>query len=316
MRRHTLRASVPELPDIEAYVAALDARITGRTLRRIRIASPFLLRTVTPPLASAEGQEVARVWRLGKRIVISTRNDIHLILHLMIAGRLQWKPPGARAVGRIARAAFEFDGGTLLFTEAGSKQRASLHMAEGDGWRAHDPGGLEPLEAPRASLAAALRGTNRTLKRALTDPGTLAGIGNAYSDEILHAARLSPTQLTQNLSDEDMSRLLDATQVVLREWTERLRAKATKAWPSKVTAFQPGFAVHGRYGEPCPECGTNVQRIVKGENESNYCPRCQTGGRMLADRALSKLLRDDWPDTVEAWETRQETARRAREGGA
>ena len=297
---------MPELPDIAAYLVALEPRIVGKPLVGVRIASPFLLRTFDPPIATAEGKTVRRISRLGKRIVFELDGDLFLILHLMIAGRLHWKPAGTRLGGRTSLAAFDFPDGSLVLTEAGSKKRASLHFVRGEAALSqHSRGGLEVLESGPDAFRAALTRGNHTAKRALTDPRLFSGIGNAYSDEILHRARLSPTKLTSRLSDEEVSRLHAATRAVLIEWTERLTAAARHVFPEKVTAFREGMAVHGRYGKPCPACGTAVQRIVYAANESNYCPTCQTGGKLLADRALSQLLRGDWPKTLEEMEERK-----------
>ncbi len=294
---------MPELPDITVYLDCLAPRVVGRTLRKVRLRSPFLLRSVQPPLARVEGKTVRGLRRLGKRIVFAFDEELFLVLHLMIAGRLHWKAAGAKPPGRIGLAAFDFAEGTLLLTEAGTKRRASLHLVEGeDQLRAHQPGGLEVLEADLAGFRAALTRENHTLKRALTDPRLFSGIGNAYSDEILHRAGLSPLTWTSRLSDAESARLHDATQAVLRDWIERLRGEAGDGFPEKVTAFRPGMAVHGRFGQPCPVCGTAVQRIVHAENETNYCPRCQTQGKVLADRSLSRLLKDDWPRSIEEWE--------------
>jgi formamidopyrimidine-DNA glycosylase len=287
---------MPELPDIIVYQDAVERRVAGTPLKRARIASPFLLRTVAPPLSAIEGRVVQHVERLGKRLVFAAEGDLFLVLHLMIAGRLHWKPAGAMPPKRVGLAAFDFPAGTLTLTEAGSKKRASLHLvASRDALRALDPGGIDVLAATTDQFAGVLRSRSHTLKRALTDPHLFSGIGNAYSDEILHAARLSPLQLTRNLSDEEVRRLYEATGLVLRLWIERLRDEAGGEFPEKVTAFRDDMAVHGRFGKPCPRCGAPVQRIVYAENEANYCARCQTGGRLLADRALSRLLREDWP---------------------
>jgi formamidopyrimidine-DNA glycosylase len=294
---------VPELPDVTVYIECLESRVLGRPLLKVRLASPFLLRSVTPPLPEAEGRKVIGLRRLGKRIVLALEGDLFLVLHLMIAGRLRWKDAGAKVPGRLGLAAFDFPEGTLLLTEAGSKKRASLHLVRGEeGLEPFQRGGLEVLESAPGEFAAALRRENHTLKRALTDPRLFSGIGNAYSDEILHRARLSPMQLTSRLGDEEAARLHAATIATLRDWTERLRRETGPGFPEKVTAFREGMAVHGRFSRPCPDCGTAVQRIVYAENECNYCPRCQTEGRLLADRALSRLLKDDWPKTIEEME--------------
>jgi formamidopyrimidine-DNA glycosylase len=287
---------MPELPDITIYIEALGRRILGEPLDAARVRSPFLLRTVEPPLDSALGKRVLELRRLGKRIALGFEDELWLVLHLMIAGRLHWKPAGAKLPGKVGLAAFDFPGGTLLLTEAGTKHRASLSLVRGpDGLKAQDPGGIEVTSAGLAEFQEALRRENRTLKRALTDPRAFSGIGNAYSDEILHRARLSPLALTRKLPPEDVARLFSATLGVLREWVERLRAEAGDGFPEKVTAFRPDMAVHGRFGRPCPACGAPVQRIRYAENETNYCPGCQTGGRILADRSLSRLLKDHWP---------------------
>lgn len=290
---------MPELPDLTIYREALDARIRGQVLRHVRIRNPFVLRTADPPLAEVEGLRVVDVKGLGKRIVIGLEHRLFVVMHLMIAGRLRWLADGARAPGRITLAVFEFSSGTLAMTEAGTKRRASLHVVRGeDALAAMDAGGVDPMAIDGAAFASRLRAENHTLKRALTDPHILAGIGNAYSDEILHRARLSPIALTRKLDDAAIARLLVATQDVLREWIERLRAEAGGGFPAKVTAFRPAMAVHGKFRQPCPVCGTPVQRIVYAENESNYCPRCQTGGVVLADRALSRLLHRSWPREI------------------
>ena len=296
---------MPELPDVDVYVAALSSRILGATLEQVRLNSPFLLRTVTPPLPATHGRQVAGVRRLGKRVVIQLADQLFLAIHLMIAGRLHWKPKGAKLSGKLALAAFDFTTGTLTLTEAGTKKRASLHVVQGESeLGALSRGGIEPLEATLEAFRAALTRENRTLKRALTDPSIFSGIGNSYSDEILHAAKLSPTQLTRNLDDGELARLRDATRGTLIAWRDRLAAEAGEGFPEKVTAFRPGMAVHGRYKEPCPACGALVQRIVYAANEANYCARCQTGGKLLADRALSRLLGRDWPRTIEELERR------------
>ncbi len=296
MRFRAYDRAMPELPDILVYVACLAPRIVGRRLERVRVAAPFLLRTVEPPLASVEGRTVEGVRRVGKRIVLALDHNFFIVLHLMIAGRLHWKAPGAAVPKKHGLAAFDFPTGSLLLTEAGSKRRASLHLAAGQGALDRlDPGGLEVLEAPLEQFAEQLRAANHTLKRSLTDPHLFSGIGNAYSDEILHAARLSPLQLTANLKEEEIRRLHEAVIRVLTDWTARLLEDAANGFPEHVTAFREGMAVHGRFGQPCPVCGAPIQRIVYAENEANYCARCQTGGRLLADRALSRLLREDWP---------------------
>ena len=294
---------MPELPDITIYLEALEQRVLGQTLRRIRIANLFLLRTVQPPISAVEGKKVRALRRIGKRIAFGFEGDLWLVLHLMIAGRLHWEKTGAKLSGRIRLAAFDFDPGTLVLTEAGTKKRASLHLLSGDAaLRALDRGGIEVLGSTREAFASALTAENHTLKRSLTDPQLFSGIGNAYSDEILHAARLSPIQLTQKLTPEEISRLHAATMRILTEWTERLRQQTGSAFPEKVTAFHPEMAVHGKFDQPCPDCGAKVQRIRYVDNEANYCPTCQTGGRLLADRSLSRLLKSDWPKTPEALE--------------
>ncbi|HEX4592525.1 MAG TPA: DNA-formamidopyrimidine glycosylase family protein [Gemmataceae bacterium] len=294
---------MPELPDIEVYLDALRPRVVGQTLQRVRLINPFLLRTFEPPIAEAEGKTVHGVRRLGKRIVFCLDGELFLVLHLMIAGRLQWKPLGTKPPGKIGLAAFDFPTGTLILTEAGSKRRASLHLVRGEAELArHNPGGLEVLDADAAQFRKALRRENHTLKRALTDPRLFSGIGNAYSDEILHRARMSPLTLTGRLTDADADRLFVATQETLGDWLARHRADVGDGWPEKVTAFRPDMAVHGKFGKPCPVCGTKVQRIVYADNETNYCPRCQTGGKVLADRSLSRLLKDDWPRSIEELE--------------
>jgi formamidopyrimidine-DNA glycosylase len=291
---------VPELPDIVVYIEALERRIAGEALEQVRIASPFLLRTVAPPLASAEGQRVREIRRVGKRIAIGLENGVWLVLHLMIAGRLHWKKLGAKVSPPRGLAGFDFANGTLLWTEAGSKKRASLHVVEGEaGLAALDPGGLEVLTADVDTFTKALTAQNHTLKRALSDPRLFSGIGNAYSDEILFEARLSPLALTQKLKAEEIERLFEATRSSLTAWTERLRQESADGFPENVTAFRVGMAVHGRYKQTCPRCGSKIQRIRYASNETNYCPTCQTEGRLLADRSLSRLLRDDWPRTPE-----------------
>jgi formamidopyrimidine-DNA glycosylase len=297
---------MPELPDVEVYAEALRARLSGAPLEAVRLGSPFLLRSATPPLSEAFGRRVVAVRRLGKRLVLALEGDLFLALHLMIAGRLHWKERGAKLPGRVGLAAFDFPAGTLTLTEAGTKRRAALHLVRGEAaLAALDRGGIEPLAATREAFAAALRSENHTLKRALTDPRLFAGIGNAYSDEILHRARLSPVKLTSRLADEEVAQLHEATVAVLGEWTARLRAEAAASpggFPEKVTAFRPEMAVHGKHRQPCPVCGTLVQRIVRAENEVNYCPRCQTGGQILSDRSLARLLKEDWPRTIDELE--------------
>jgi formamidopyrimidine-DNA glycosylase len=291
---------MPELPDITAYLEALRPLVIDRKLEGVRIVSPFLLRTTTPPLSSAVGQTVTSLRSIGKRIAIGLGNDIWLVLHLMIAGRLHWRKPGAKLSGRQYLAGFDFAHGTLVLTEAGSRRRASLHAVQGeDGARALDPGGLLVLESGFDDFAERLTSANHTLKRALTDPRLFSGIGNAYSDEILHAARLSPVALTKKLTPEEIRRLWIATRETLTAWIERLSTEARERFPERVTAFREGMAMHGRYGQPCPVCGAKVQRIRYADNETNYCARCQTGGRLLADRALSRLLREDWPRSLD-----------------
>jgi formamidopyrimidine-DNA glycosylase len=294
---------VPELPDVAAYIAALEPRITGQPLERVRLANPFLLRTIHPTVAEVEGRRVRELRRVGKRIAIGVEGDIWLVLHLMIAGRLHWKAAGIKLAGRQNLAAFDFPNGTLTLTEAGSKRRASLHIVLGEeALRALDPGGIDVLIVDLEGFRAALSAENHTLKRALTDPRTVSGIGNAYSDEILHAAQLSPLAQTQKLKPAEWERLYAATRRTLELWVERLRAEAGERFPEKVTAFRKDMAVHGRYGEPCPVCGEKVLRIRYADNETNYCARCQTGGKVLADRGLSRLLGSDWPRTLEELE--------------
>jgi formamidopyrimidine-DNA glycosylase len=289
--------TLPELPDLTVYLESLEARIVNRRLLRIRLLNPFLLRTAVPPIGATEGKKVKTLTRLGKRIVIGLEGELFLVLHLMVAGRLRWDDKTPK---RITLGLLEFDSGTLAFTEAGTKRRASLHLVEGKAaLEAMDPGGIEVLDSDLQSFASQLKGENHTLKRALTDPHLFAGIGNAYSDEILHRARLSPIAMTKTLSHDDTARLYSATQEVLREWTARLRAQTGTGFPEKVTAFREEMAVHGKYGKPCPVCGAPVQRIVYAENETNYCARCQTGGRILADRALSRLLKKSWPRSID-----------------
>jgi len=295
---------LPELPDVVVYIEALEKRILGQRLEAVRIPSPFLLRTVDPPLEIANGKIVKRLRRLGKRISIGVEDDLWLVLHLMIAGRLHWRPRGAKVSKPRGLAAFDFPNGTLLLTEAGSQKRASLHVVAGEaGLRALDPGGLEVLDTDLQHFSAALTSANHTLKRALSDPRLFSGIGNAYSDEILFDARLSPLALTQKLARAEIERLFVAAQTTLTGWVERLREDAGDGFPEKVTAFREGMAVHGRYKQACPRCGANIQRIRYAANETNYCPKCQTNGKLLADRALSRLLREDWPRTPEELET-------------
>ncbi len=297
---------MPELPDIEIYLEALERRILGAEIKGLRIASPFLVRSVEPPIKAALGRRVETLRRLGKRIVIGLDGDLFLVLHLMIVGRLQWAAAGAALPGRKGLAAFDFEAGSLILTEMGSKKRASLHLVRGASALAdHDPGGVEPLAVDRAGFAAALTAGNHTLKRALTDARRFAGIGNAYSDEILHAAGLSPVAMTRKLTDDEIDRLHAATRSTLLAWIDRGRREVGDGWPARVSAFRPAMAAHGKYGKPCPVCGTAIQRIVHADNETNYCPRCQTGGRLLADRALSTLLGKDWPKTLEELEERK-----------
>jgi formamidopyrimidine-DNA glycosylase len=295
---------MPELPDIVVYLERLEPLVLGRRVERVRILNPFVLRTVEPAVADAAGRTVTSLSRLGKRIVIGLDGGLFLVIHLMIAGRLRWRPPGKKLPGKLALAALDFEHGTLFLSEAGSKRRASIHLAQGeDALREFDRGGLEVLDSSLAEFAARLRSRSHTLKRALTDPRLFSGIGNAYSDEILHAARLSPFVVSSRISDEDVQRLHTAAQTTLREWTERLRTKSGGEFPETVTAFHAEMAVHGKYGQPCPVCSAPVQRIRYADNETNYCARCQTGGRLLADRALSRLLRQDWPRTLEELES-------------
>ena len=294
---------MPELPDITTYISALETRIVALPLERVRVASPFLLRTVTPPVKSVEGRLVREVRRIGKRIAIGVDGDLWLVLHLMIAGRLHWRPPQAKLAGRKSLAAFDFPNGSLLLTEAGAKHRASLYILAGEeSLRSVDPGGIDVFASDLSAFRNALTVENRTLKRALTDPRIVSGIGNAYSDEILHAAQLSPITQTHKLGPEEWQRLFAATRTTLVRWIEQLRAEAGAGFPEKVTAFRKDMAVHGRYGEACPRCGEKIQRIRYADNETNYCARCQTGGRVLADRSLSRLLRSDWPGTLDELE--------------
>ena len=294
---------MPELPDVAAYISALESRVVGQPIEQIRLASPFLLRTVQPPLASVEGRVVRELRRIGKRIVIGVDGDLWLALHLMIAGRLHWRPTGAKLAGRQSLAAFDFPNGSLVLTEAGSKRRASLHVfADEESLRSIDAGGIDVFTSDLNLFRETLTAENHTLKRALTDPRLLSGIGNAYSDEILHAAQLSPLTLTQKMKSEEWERLFAATRNTLEFWIDRLLEEAKSAFPEKVTAFRNGMAVHGRYGEPCPRCGDKVLRIRYADKETNYCARCQTGGKVLADRSLSRLLGSDWPRTLEELE--------------
>jgi formamidopyrimidine-DNA glycosylase len=291
---------MPELPDITIYIEALESRIVGETLERTRIAKPFLLRSVDPPIGAAQGKRVVGVRRMGKRIVVELEDGLFLVIHLMIAGRLRWTPAGGKVPGKIGLAAFDFTNGTLILTEAGSKRRASLWLVRGEqSLEQFERGGLEVLESDLAAFTERLIRENHTLKRSLTDPRLFSGIGNAYSDEILHRARLSPVKHTRRLTDEETQRLFDATQATLIEWTERLRKESKGDFPAKVTAFREEMTVHGKFGKPCPVCGTQVQRIRYADNETNYCPRCQTEGKLLADRALSRLLKQDWPRSID-----------------
>ncbi len=295
---------MPELPDVEAYLHALRQRVVGRVLRGVRLASPFVLRSVDPPITDVAGKRVVGARRLGKRVVLELEEDLFIVIHLMIAGRLRWKPPEQKIPGRLGLCAFDFDEGTLILTEASKKKRAALYLCRGvDALSEHDPGGIEPLEVEYEAFCVAMTDRNHTVKRALTDPRVLSGIGNAYSDEILHRAKLSPVIWTQRLSDEQLRRLYEVTREVLHEWVERLIADDAEGFPEKVTAFRPEMAVHGKHGEPCPVCGDPIQRIVFADRETNYCATCQTGGRLLADRALSRLLKGDWPRTVEELES-------------
>ena len=297
---------MPELPDILLYLHALRTRVVGHSIERIRLASPFLLRSIDPPLTSVEGQTIVALHRAGKRVVFEAEDELFLVFHLMIAGRFRWKERGVKIPGKIGLLALDFDHGTLLLTEAGTKRQASLYVARGrDTLAQHDPGGIQVLDVSLPEFAEALQRENHTLKRALTDPRIFSGIGNAYSDEILHAARLSPFKQTQSLSDAEVRHLFEATRATLETWIDRLQEQAGDAFPEKVTAFHDEMAVHGKYGKPCPVCGSPVQRVVYAANEANYCATCQTGGRLLADRSLSRLLRDDWPKTLEELERRR-----------
>jgi formamidopyrimidine-DNA glycosylase len=294
---------MPEFPDVTVYIEALTERVLNQPTHKIRIGSPFVLRSFEPPLSAAEGKKVLALRRVGKRIVFELEDDLFLIVHLMIAGRFHWKPKGAKIARKYGQAAFDFPHGTLLLTEAGTKKRASIHLVRGeDALQEHDPGGLEVFEATLAQFREALTSENHTLKRSLTDPHLFSGIGNAYSDEILHRAKLSPIRLTQQMPAAEIDRLYHAVRESLTEWVERLRKERGIGFPEKVTAFRPDMAVHGKYRKPCPVCGSPVQRIVHAENETNYCATCQTGGKLLADRSLSRLLKDDWPKTLEELE--------------
>ncbi|HTI42406.1 MAG TPA: DNA-formamidopyrimidine glycosylase family protein [Vicinamibacterales bacterium] len=297
---------MPELPDILLYLHALEPRIVGKRVMGVRLASPFLLRSVAPPLSAIEGRAIVGLRRLGKRVVLEAEGELFLVFHLMIAGRFRWKPAASPIPGRVGLFALDFEDGTLILTEAGSKRQASLYLVEGvEALAQHDPGGLEVLEIDMPTFARALRRDNHTLKRALTDPHLFSGIGNAYSDEILHAARMSPFKQTGSITDEEMRRLYEATRRTLAEWIARLQEETGDNFPEKVTAFRKGMAVHGRYREPCPDCGAPIQRIVYAANEANYCANCQTGGRLFADRSLSRLLKQDWPRTLEQLEKKR-----------
>jgi formamidopyrimidine-DNA glycosylase len=299
---------MPELPDIELYLRALRPRLIGQLLRGVRLASPFVLRSVDPPIDAVSGKRLIDARRLGKRLVLVLADDLYVVLHLMIAGRLGWKAPGHKIPGRIGLAAFDFDGGTLILTEAGTKKRVSLHVCRGESALSdHDPGGIDPLEAAYPAFRRALTEQNHTVKRALTDPRILSGIGNAYSDEILHRAKLSPLAWTQRLNEEQLLRLHEATREVLNEWVQRLADQHGDDFPEKVTAFRPEMAAHGKYGKPCPVCGHPIQRIVFVDRETNYCATCQTGGRLLRDRTLSRLLKGDWPRSLEELESLRRT---------
>jgi formamidopyrimidine-DNA glycosylase len=306
---------MPELPDLTVYLDFLEANIVGQTLERVRVASPFVLRTADPPLKAVENKRVLGLRRMGKRLIFELEDDLFLTIHLMIAGRFRWKERGAPITGKIGLAAFDFSNGTLLLTEASQKKRAAIHVIRGeDALKEFDRHGLEPLSADLDEFRSRLLAGNHTVKRALTDPDLFSGIGNAYSDEILHRAKMSPVRLTHAMSQGEVEELFASTQTVLKEWIERLRADAAGGFPEKVTAFRKDMAVHGRYGQPCPVCGTPVQRIVHAENESNYCPKCQTGGKLLADRALSRLLKQDWPRTIEELEAKRPSLRAAGAG--
>jgi len=297
---------VPELPDILLYLRALEPRIVGKQVTGVRLANPFLLRSVDPPLATIEGRTISGLRRLGKRVVLDAQDELFLVFHLMIAGRFRWRAPRSAIPGKVGLFALDFEDGTLILTEAGSRRQASLYVVQGeDALARHDPGGLEVMEADLPAFAAALQRDNHTLKRALTDPHLFSGIGNAYSDEILHAARMSPFKQTGNMTDVEVRRLYESVQSTLSQWTARLQRETGDGFPEKVTAFREGMAVHGRYRQPCPDCGAPVQRVVYAANEANYCANCQTGGRLLADRSLSRLLKDDWPRTLEELERKR-----------
>lgn len=303
---------MPELPDVELYVEALRRRVVGQPLQHVRVANPFLVRSFDPPLTDVDGLRVESVRRVGKRIAFDLESDLHIVVHLMIAGRFRWRPLGTKIPGKIGLAAFDFPSGTLLLTEASTQRRASLHVVRGEAAvRELDPGGIEPLTTDHDGFEAALRRESHTLKRALTDPHLFSGIGNAYSDEILWRARLSPVRMTGAVTGEEIGRLYEATRATLADWVERLTRETGDAFPEEVTAFRQGMAVHGRYGQPCPACGSPVQRIVYARNEANYCAHCQTGGKLLADRALSRLMRGDWPKTLEELEQRKEEGRKS-----
>jgi formamidopyrimidine-DNA glycosylase len=294
---------MPEFPDVTVYIEALSERVLNQPIQKIRIGSPFVLRSFNPPIGAAEGKKVLALRRLGKRIIFELEDELYLIVHLMIAGRFHWKPKGAKIARKYGQAAFDFPNGTLLLTEAGTKKRASIYLVQGEAaLQEHDPGGLEIFDATLEQFRNALTRENHTLKRSLTDPHLFSGIGNAYSDEILHRARLSPIRLTQQMTASEIERLYHAIKESLNDWVERLRKERGSGFPEKVTAFRPDMSVHGKYGKPCPVCGSPVQRIVHAENETNYCPRCQTGGKLLADRSLSRLLKEDWPRTLEELE--------------
>jgi formamidopyrimidine-DNA glycosylase len=297
---------MPELPDILLYIHALRPRLIGHAVTGVRLASPFLLRSIDPPLSAVTGRTIRDLHRLGKRIAFEADDELFLVFHLMIAGRFRWKPAGTKVPGKVGLLAIDFAHGTLILTEAGTKRQASLHVVQGrEALARHNPGGLEVLDADLSAFEAALRRENHTLKRALTDPHLFSGIGNAYSDEILHAARLSPFKQTSTMTADDVRRLYEATRLTLSQWTTRLQRETGEEFPEKVTAFREGMAVHGRYGKPCPDCGQPVQRVVYAANEANYCAGCQTGGRLLADRSLSRLLREDWPRTLEELERKR-----------